>query len=78
MENDPYKACSATRSAIGITGRNVQLFTESDDLQWARDVHNVPAEATGVITIGNEDCPDAVWFTVEADPNYMGAIYGRI
>lgn len=54
-----------------IIGRNLQLFTGYDDLQWAKDTLNVPADATGVIITGNEDCPDSVWFTRDADPRYV-------
>lgn len=40
-----------------MSGRQLYL-NSAEDLQWAKDVHKVPAATKVVILYGNEDCPE--------------------
>lgn len=69
-------------AAIEITGRNLQIFTEEDDIEWAVITHVVesptnqlPDEVTGVIMTGNEDCPESIWVTDSDHPNHINTQY---
>ncbi len=69
------------RKAKNITGRNLQLFTDRESIDWALEVHakgTGRSVATGVIMTGNEDCPDALWITNADEPDHIDTVYELI
>lgn len=63
------------KQAQQVTGRNLQQFTERDDIVWAIDACTTNVEALNaaalkgeikaVLMTGNEDAPDEVWIARE-------------
>jgi hypothetical protein len=71
------------RKAKNIDGRNLQLFTDRESIDWAMEVHGKGSGRSaglvnGVIITGNEDSPDALWITNSDTPNHIDTVYEKI
>lgn len=69
FDNSARYGTIMSMKASDIKGRNLQIFDEPEDIQWALEVHARRPELTenvkAVIITGNEDSPDGLWIVRE-------------